>query len=72
MAVAQGRGRRRSLIYANISAVPMDVFDAGWPREITWQEMAPHYETVGDVMNVLDIGPTNVRTAPPRGESGAA
>jgi hypothetical protein len=36
----------------------MDVFAAGWPREITWQEMAPHYETVGDVMNVHDIGPT--------------
>lgn len=48
-----------SLIYANISAVPpVEVFDAGWPREITWQEMTPHYETVGDVMNVHDIGPT--------------
>lgn len=57
MAVAQGAAvGGGSLIYANISAVPPKaVFDAGWPPEITWQEMAPHYETVGRYMNVQPV-----------------
>lgn len=57
MAVAQGAAvGGGSLIYANISAVPdKSVFDKGWPPEITWEAMAPHYETVGKVMNVQPV-----------------
>jgi cholesterol oxidase len=57
MAVAQGAAvGGGSLIYANISAVPhKSVFDRGWPPEITWEAMAPHYETVGRVMNVQPV-----------------
>ena len=57
MAVAQGAAvGGGSLIYANISAVPdKSVFDNGWPPEITWEALAPHYETVGRVMNVQSV-----------------
>ncbi|MEA3040535.1 MAG: cholesterol oxidase [Sphingomonadales bacterium] len=57
MAVAQGAAvGGGSHIYANISAVPpRDTFDAGWPPEITWDALAPHYDTVGQVMNVQTI-----------------
>src|SRR5712692_8941505 len=57
MAVAQGAAvGGGSLIYANISAVPPEhIFDAGWPPEITWQEMTPYYKTVGDFMNVQPV-----------------
>jgi cholesterol oxidase len=57
MAVAQGAAvGGGSLIYANISAVPRrDIFDAGWPPEITWPELEPHYKTVGDFMNVRPV-----------------
>lgn len=54
MAVAQGAAvGGGSLIYANVSAVPpRETFDLGWPPEITWDALAPHYATVGRVMNV--------------------
>jgi cholesterol oxidase len=57
MAVAQGAAvGGGSLIYANVSAVPpRATFDAGWPPEITWDALAPHYATVGQVMNVQTI-----------------
>ena len=57
MAVAQGAAvGGGSLIYANISAVPRrDIFEAGWPPEITFDELAPHYKTVGDFMNVQQV-----------------
>lgn len=57
MAVAQGAAvGGGSLIYANISAVPpRATFDAGWPPEIGWDALAPHYATVGEVMNVQTI-----------------
>ena len=57
MAVAQGAAvGGGSLIYANISAVPdRSVFDKGWPPEITWEAMAPHYDVVGQVMNVQPV-----------------
>jgi cholesterol oxidase len=57
MAVAQGAAvGGGSLIYANISAVPdKSVFDKGWPSQITWDVLAPHYETVGRVMNVQPV-----------------
>jgi cholesterol oxidase len=60
MAVAQGAAvGGGSLIYANISAVPPPgAFARGWPPEITWQEMAPHYATVGAVMNVQKVPDT--------------
>ena len=57
MAVAQGAAvGGGSLIYANISieATP-DTFDAGWPPEITYQELAPHYAAVGRMMNVQPV-----------------
>jgi cholesterol oxidase len=54
MAVAQGAAvGGGSHIYANISAVPpRETFDLGWPPELTWDALAPHYATVGQVMNV--------------------
>lgn len=57
MAVAQGAAvGGGSLIYANISAVPKrTTFAAGWPPQISWETMVPHYETVGQVMNVKPI-----------------
>jgi len=60
MAVAQGAAvGGGSLIYANISAVPpRSVFAAGWPPQITYDELAPHYATVGEVMNVQPVPDT--------------
>ncbi len=57
IAVAQGAAvGGGSLIYANISAVPpRSVFAQGWPPEITYDELAPHYATVGAVMNVQKV-----------------
>jgi cholesterol oxidase len=57
MAVAQGAAvGGGSLIYANISAVPdKSIFGGGWPPEITWEAMAPHYDTVGRVMDVRPV-----------------
>lgn len=45
-----------SLIYANISveAEPF-VFDEGWPAEITYEALAPHYETTGRMLNVQEL-----------------
>jgi cholesterol oxidase len=45
-----------SMVYANISAMPhRSVFDEGWPPEITWDGMAPHFARVGDVMDVQQV-----------------
>jgi cholesterol oxidase len=57
MAVAQGAAvGGGSFIYANVSAVPpRSTFDAGWPPEIGWDALAPHYATVGQVMNVQSV-----------------
>jgi cholesterol oxidase len=57
MAVAQGAAvGGGSLIYANISAVPpASAFAAGWPPEITADALAPHYATVGAIMNVQSV-----------------
>jgi cholesterol oxidase len=57
MAVAQGAAvGGGSHIYANISAVPpAETFAAGWPPEVTFEALAPHYATVGRVMNVQCI-----------------
>jgi cholesterol oxidase len=57
MAVAQGAAvGGGSHIYANVSAVPpRETFDLGWPAEICWDALAPHYDTVGRMMNVQTI-----------------
>jgi len=57
MSVVQGAGvGGGSLIYANISVeAPEWIFEAGWPPEITYQELAPYYRRVAGFMNVQEI-----------------
>ena len=57
MAVAQGAAvGGGSLIYANISCeAPQAAFDRGWPPEIGYAELKPHYDTVASFMNVQCI-----------------
>jgi cholesterol oxidase len=54
MVVVQGAGvGGGSLVYANVSVnAKPDTFDAGWPPEITYQELAPYYDAVGAMLNV--------------------
>ncbi len=57
MTVIQGSGvGGGSLIYANVSveAVPA-CFDKGWPEEITYATIKPHYDRVGKMLNVHTI-----------------
>ena len=59
MTVVQGAGvGGGSLVYANISipAKPA-TFAAGWPAEITFAELTPHYATVGAMLNVKKVPP---------------
>jgi len=45
-----------SLIYANISReAPRWRFAKGWPPEITYDELKPHYDTVKAFMNVREV-----------------
>jgi cholesterol oxidase len=62
MAVAQGAAvGGGSLIYASISVeAPKRVFDHGWPQEVTYSELKPHYDTVKKFMNVQKM-PDNQR-----------
>lgn len=62
MAVAQGAAvGGGSLIYASISVeAPKRVFDNGWPQEVTYAELKPHYDTVKKFMNVQKM-PDNQR-----------
>ncbi len=57
MAVAQGAAvGGGSLIYANISTLPHpEIFARGWPPEITWEALQPHYTRVGEVMAVQQV-----------------
>jgi cholesterol oxidase len=57
MSVAQGAGvGGGSLIYANVSVEPPpDIFQAGWPPEITYAELKPHYDRVAKFMNVQKV-----------------
>lgn len=57
MAVAQGAAvGGGSLIYANISAIPPErIFQNGWPEQIAYKDLLPHYATVGNVMNVQPV-----------------
>jgi cholesterol oxidase len=56
MSVVQGAGvGGGSLVYANISVnAREDTFRKGWPPEITFQKLLPHYEDVG---TMLGVGP---------------
>jgi cholesterol oxidase len=60
MTVAQGAGvGGGSLVYANISVeAKPDTFDHGWPPQITYNALAPHYARVAQTMNVRKIPET--------------
>jgi len=57
MTVAQGAGvGGGSLVYANISVeAKPDTFDHGWPTQITYNVLAPHYARVAETMNVKKV-----------------
>lgn len=57
MSVVQGAGvGGGSLVYANISVdAKPDLFDRGWPPEITFQELSPYYQAVGAMLNVQKV-----------------
>jgi cholesterol oxidase len=57
MAVVQGAGvGGGSLVYANISInAKRKSFDAGWPPEITYDELTPFYERVGAMLDVQKV-----------------
>lgn len=57
MTVAQGAGvGGGSLIYANVSVDPKpELFNHGWPDEITFEELTPYFERVGKMLNVQTV-----------------
>ncbi len=57
MSVAMGAGvGGGSLIYGNVSIIPpRATFDQHWPQAITYDELLPHYETVGKILNVQEM-----------------
>jgi cholesterol oxidase len=57
MTVATGAGvGGGSLVYANISVeANRDSFDAGWPPEVTYATLAPHYAEVGRMMEITPV-----------------
>ncbi|MCH8332822.1 GMC family oxidoreductase, partial [Candidatus Sumerlaeota bacterium] len=57
MTVAQCAGvGGGSLIYANISIEPhRDLFDDGWPSDINYDELAPHYKTVHKMLGLSEL-----------------
>jgi cholesterol oxidase len=65
MSVIQGAGvGGGSLVYANISIeAKKDTFDAGWPTEVTYDELKPYYTKVGQMLNV---GPVPTKQWPDR------
>ncbi len=57
MAVATGAGvGGGSLVYASVvlNAKP-DTFEQGWPPEITYGELAPFYDRVGEMLNLQQV-----------------
>lgn len=58
--VAQGAGvGGGSLVYANVSVEPQAaMFDEGWPPEISYQELADDYKTVGQMLDVQTVPTT--------------
>ena len=57
MGVAQGAGvGGGSLVYANVSVEPqVAMFEEGWPPEISYQELAADFRTVGRMLNVQEV-----------------
>lgn len=57
MWVAQGAAvGGGSLIYANVFVeAKRDLFNIGWPAEITYDELKPYYDLVGRMLNVQSI-----------------
>ena len=57
MSVAQGAAvGGGSLIYADISVeAPPEIFAAGWPPEIDYDELKPHYDEVGRMLDVQEL-----------------
>jgi len=57
MSIAQGAAvGGGSLIYANISCeAPQAVFQAGWPKEISYAELKPYYDSVAKFMNIQPV-----------------
>jgi cholesterol oxidase len=57
MAVVQGAGvGGGSLVYANVSVdAKPDTFDAGWPPEITYAKLEPHYRAVRDMLQARPV-----------------
>jgi len=57
MTVAQGAAvGGGSLIYANISCeAPPRTFERGWPQEVNYAELKPHYDAVAKFMNVQKV-----------------
>jgi cholesterol oxidase len=57
MTVAQGAAvGGGSHIYANVSTeAPKAIFEQGWPPEIRYQDLKPHYDTVKTMMNVKEV-----------------
>jgi cholesterol oxidase len=57
MAVVQGAGvGGGSLVYANVSvSARPDTFDAGWPPEITFGALEPHYRAVKEMLGSRPI-----------------
>ena len=55
MGAAVGGG---SLVYANVSTeAPKAAFDQGWPPEIRYEDLKPHYDRVKQMMNVKEVPP---------------
>ncbi len=45
-----------SMVYANVSVVPpASTFEEGWPPEISFGELEPHFDRVGRMLNVQKI-----------------
>jgi cholesterol oxidase len=57
MAVVQGAGvGGGSLVYANVS-IPANphCMDSGWPSAISYDELLPHYERVGNMLQISEL-----------------
>ena len=59
MVVAQGAGvGGGSLVYANVQVeAKADLFEHGWPPEITYTELKPFYAKVSDMLQVSQVPP---------------
>jgi len=57
MLVAQGAGvGGGSLVYANVSVeAKQEIFKTGWPPEITYNELKPFYDRVGQMLNLQQV-----------------